>query len=91
MPFLEQWQIDHYTAKKVRIEAEIAKLDAALAYFLDGGAQSYTLNTGQTSQQVTRANLPALRAWRSDLDAQLFELLGLLNGSMRSAYFRPGF
>jgi len=89
--YLEQWQIDHYKRRQLAIEAELAALDACLLAFIANPTQSYSLNTGQTSQQVTRASLPALRAWRDGLHVELFDLLGALNASPRSLYVRPGF
>lgn len=61
-----QWIIDRIAAKKALVVKYEAAIDA-----LSTGAQSYQLNTGQTQQLVTRANLGsmriALRGFESDI------------------------
>ena len=49
-------------------EAAIVAYEAALAAFATGNVQSYTLDTGQTRQTVTKANL-------TEMDRQLDRLL----------------
>jgi hypothetical protein len=88
---LPQWKIDYYTARRLRLEADIALLDAALTAFIANPISSYQLNTGQTQQMVTRASLPSLRTWRDQLQDELFEILGYLNCDSRTVYVRPGF
>lgn len=89
--YLAEWQIVEYTARRGQIEELLVALDACLLSFITNPTQSYTLNTGMTQQQVTRVNLPALRAWADDLRRERMEILGWLNCSPRSAYMRPGF
>lgn len=51
-----QWIIERIAAKKALVIAYEAGIAA-----LSTGAQSYQLNTGQTQQLVTRANLGSMR------------------------------
>ena len=58
------------------------------------GAQSYTLDTGQTRRTVTKANVTELQklyAWLSDLIAKLEGELGLGTGVGKQIYVIPGF
>jgi hypothetical protein len=61
-----KWIVERIAAKK----ALVIQYEAAIAA-LSTGAQSYQLNTGQTQQLVTRANLGsmriALRGFESDI------------------------
>lgn len=51
-------------------EEELAKIDAAIEAVLSGG-QSYTINTGGGSRQVTYADYNALTKRRSELQARI--------------------
>lgn len=68
-------------------EMIVAYEDAILA--LAGGAQSYTLDTGQTRQTVTRAQLMDLRATLSNLENRRETLKARRFGG--SIHVRPGF
>ena len=48
-------------------EAAITAYETALAAFAVGGVQSYTMDTGQTRQTVTKANLTEIRRMRAEL------------------------
>lgn len=52
------------TAEQIRTRLEA--IDEAIFVVATSG-QSYTLNTGHGSQQVTRANLTSLRKYRDEL------------------------
>lgn len=65
----------------------IAYEDAITA--LAGGAQSYSLDTGQTRQSVTRAQLAELTSTLEQLENRLASLNARRNGG--SIYVRPGF
>lgn len=77
------------------LEARIAKTklmieayeDAILA--LSTGAQSYSLDTGQTRQTVTQANLGSMRSTLDALENRLTTLEARLNGA--AVIVRPGF
>jgi hypothetical protein len=57
-----------YAARIAAIQANIEALEAAIAAFA-GGAQQYTLDTGQTRQTVTRQQLGSLKnAYKEQLD-----------------------
>jgi len=78
------WLEERIASKK----AAILKFEAALTT-LAGGAQSYSLDTGQTRQTVTRANLTEIRNMIAQLESDIATLQMRLNGSGRF-YVRPG-
>jgi hypothetical protein len=78
--FLEQ----RIAAKK----AALLAFDAALTA-LAGGAQSYSLDTGQTRQVVTKANLSEMRIMITKLESEISTLQQRLNGYGRFQV-RPG-
>lgn len=76
-------------------EARLAAKKAALAAYdlaitaLAGGAQSYSLDTGQTRQVVTKANLTEMRNVMRILETDISTLNQRLCGSGRFQV-RPG-
>lgn len=73
-----EWLEQRVAAKKaliIQYEAAIGALSTA------GGISSYSINTGQTQQSVTRADLTQLRTALSALENDLFVLDAQLNGS----------
>lgn len=80
-----QWLLDRIEKTKAMI---VAYEDAILA--LAGGAQSYRLNTGQTDQTVTKANLASMRVELDSLENRKTTLELRLYGSgaihMRAAF-----
>jgi hypothetical protein len=55
--------------------ADLAAVNLAISTLISGGAiVSYTLDTSQTKQTVTRAHLGELRLWRRNLMSQLDDL-----------------
>lgn len=77
-------------------KAQILATEAAITALL-GGAQSYTLDTGQTRQTVTKANLSELRKTLQWLESELARLDEQLNGGTEQLnggtpmYGRPAF
>lgn len=77
------------------IEARIAAKKAAIVAYetalttLAGGAQSYSLDTGQTRQVVTKANLTEIRNVIAQLESDIATLQMRLYGCGRF-YVRPG-
>lgn len=77
------------------LEARIArKKELIIAYenaieALAGGAQQYTLNTGQTTQSVTKANLGSLRVALNGFENDLATLEARLCGAGHQG--QPGF
>lgn len=68
---------------QARVEAKkalILALDTAITALV-GGAQSYSLDTGQTRQTVTRANLTELRRMLESAENDLSVLDARLNGA----------
>ena len=55
------------------------------------GAFSYTLDTGQTRQTVTKANLSEFRLMRNDIRDELQEMKDRCAGKSGSMYVRPAF
>jgi hypothetical protein len=76
------WLDERITKTKALI---VAYEDAIAA--LSTGAQTYTLDTGQTRQSVTRAQLGSLRETLAELEVRLSGLDARLNGA--GAYARP--
>jgi hypothetical protein len=64
-----QWIIDRIAAKKALVVSYEAAIGA-----LATGAQSYQLNTGQTQQLVTRANLGSMRLMVKGLEGDISTL-----------------
>ncbi len=78
-PFTDAWYEERITATK----AEIVALETAIAA-LAGGAQTYTLDTGQTRQSVTRQQIGSLRNQLDNAYNRLETLVAKCNGaSMR--------
>lgn len=65
------------TATKAQIIAYEAAIDAIIA----GGIQSYTLDTGQTDQTVTKLNLAATQRTLDSLYNRCATMEARLNGS----------
>jgi hypothetical protein len=60
-----------YDATRItQIKAELTAINAAILS-VAGGAQSYTLDTGQSVQKVTRATLDDLRKMKDSLMNEL--------------------
>lgn len=78
------WLEQRIAAKKAAIIAYEAALTA-----LAGGAQSYSLDTGQTRQVVTKVNLTEVRNAIAQLESDIVTLQMRLNGCGRF-YVRPG-
>lgn len=69
-------------------DTAIAAYEAGIAA-LASGAQTYRLNTGQTEQTVSRAQLSSLRLTLAELMATRANIYAQLYGG--STYARPGF
>jgi hypothetical protein len=68
-------------ARIVATQEQIVAFETALTAFADNGAlQSYTIDTSQTTQTVTRANLTQLRNTVTSLYNQCATLEVRLNG-----------
>lgn len=79
-----EWLEARVTATKAAIEATEAAILA-----LSSGAQSYTLDTGQTRQVVTKADIASLRLQLNELENRLSVLDARLCGAGRTVL--PGF
>lgn len=79
-----EWLEERVTATKALI---IAYEEALLA--LSGGAQSYSLDTGQTRQTVTKSDMASLRIALNELENRLSVLDARLCGAGRNVV--PGF
>lgn len=78
------WADELENARILLSEVEKAILALTTDFGGSGGVQSYTLNTGQDSQTVTRADLSSIYALRSRLLAEIDALerrLGLHGGA----------
>lgn len=80
-----EWLEQRVAAKKAMI---VAFEEAITALGVDG-IQQYSLNTGQTTQMVTKANLSSLRTTLQSLENDLATLDARLCGA--GHYGQPGF
>lgn len=78
------WLEQRIAAKKAAILAFEAALMA-----IAGGAQTYSIDTGQTRQTVTKANVSEMRIMISKLESDISTLQQRLNGCGRFQV-RPG-
>jgi len=86
-----QWQIDFWTSRLAAKLALLEKYDIAMTA-LAGGVTSYTINTGQTTQTVTRSSVNMIRTAMGALEAEIEELQDKLNGTdSNSVYVRPDY
>jgi hypothetical protein len=76
------------TARIAAKKALILQFEAALSV-LATGAQSYSIDTGQTRQTVTRANLTELRNTIAQLETEIVTHQTRLNGCA-AFVVRPG-
>lgn len=67
-------------ARITATEALITAYEAALLALGTGGVQSYTLDTGQSRQTVTKLDLPALQRTLDSLYNRLVTLQARLSG-----------
>ncbi len=65
-------------------KAQIIAYDAAIAALTVGGAQSYTLNTGQSTQTVTKFDILNLQKILESLENKVAVLEARCNGSYRT-------
>lgn len=72
-------------------KAQLIQVDAAITTVLGGGT-SYSLDSGQTRQSVTRSSLSELRAMQAYLEQRIQTLDAAVNGTgAQSVTVRPGF
>lgn len=75
-------------ARIAATRAEIIATEAAISQ-VAGGAVTYSLDTGQSRQSVTKATPGELRLLLNDLENRLSTLLAKRNGA--GFYARPGY
>ena len=80
----DQFWKDQVDALKIQLVNTAAHINAILT-----GAQEYKLNTGQTTQNVRRADLDQLQAFQTGLMDQISTLDAKICGTGR--YGRPAF
>lgn len=74
-----------------KMKEQLGQVDQAITDVLGGGT-TYTLDSGQTRQSVTRSTLTELRNMQSYLTQEIESLDAAVNGSNGSVvYVRPGF
>lgn len=70
---------EFYQARLTKTQEQLDAVDAAIL-LVAGGAQSYSLDSGQTRQMVTRASLGQLQTLKVHLENSVQDLLQKLNG-----------
>lgn len=63
------------------VKAQITAYNAALTALITGGVQSYSIDTGQSIQKVTKLDIGELNKMRNSLYNQLATLQARLNGA----------
>lgn len=71
---------DYLKQKIETLKAIIDAYDSAIIALVGGGVQSYTLDTGQTRQTVTKMDILSLQSKRSSLYNELVTLDARING-----------
>ncbi|MEQ9078635.1 MAG: hypothetical protein RLP09_32515 [Sandaracinaceae bacterium] len=84
MPVDREWLDARIERTKAMIVAHENAIEA-----LSGGAQMYQLDTGQTRQMVTRAQLSQLQRALDSLENRLSTLYARRNGA--GLHIKPGF
>lgn len=80
---------EYYQARYDATKLMIIAYETAIIALSTGGVQSYSLNTGQTQQTVTKTSLTSLKSTLSELESRLeYYRMKLCGGSGR--YIRPG-
>lgn len=85
------WQDELDNAKILLIEVEKAIKALTSDMVSSGGVQSYTLNTGQDSQTVTRADISQLYARRAELQKNINDLERMLGLHGAARVIVPGY
>lgn len=85
------WQDELDNAKILLVEVEKAILALTTDLGTSGGVQSYTLNTGQDSQTVTRADVSQLYAKRESLIKNINDLERMLGLHGAARVIVPGY
>jgi len=73
------------------LETMITNINEAINVLITGTHQSYQLETGQTSQRVTRLDLDQLKKTRSDLIAERSDLIAACGLDRSVVTVVPGF
>ena len=76
-------------ARITATKAQITAYEDAVTAIVTNGAQSYTLDTGQTRQVVTKLNIASIQSGLDSLYNRLATLEARLNGS-GVTHGRPG-
>jgi len=77
-------------AELATLETMYAAINAAILAILSG-AQEYLLDTGQSRQNVKKADLDKLRTLRSEIQDEIGPLKDRCSGNSGSVYVRPAF
>ena len=85
------WKDELDNAKILLIEVEKAIKALTSDMVSSGGVQSYTLNTGQDSQTVTRADISQLYAKRAELQKNINDLERMLGLHGAARVIVPGY
>lgn len=85
------WKDELDNAKILLVEVEKAIYALTTDMVLSAGVQSYTLNTGQDSQTVTRADISQLYFKRAELIKNINDLERMLGMHGAARVIIPGF
>jgi hypothetical protein len=79
---------EYLEARRTAKLAQITACDAAITAVMSG-AQSYSLDTGQTRQSVTKTTLGELRKMLQQLEADLQDLDDRIESTGQTTFGRP--
>lgn len=82
---------EHLENEYQNLKNLIFKYDEAISALLTGGHANYSLDTGQSSQKVTRLDLGTLQSTRNKLASELDSLASRLRKQPAVKQIRPGF
>ncbi len=89
-PAVSETSTEYYQAELKNARDRLYKLNQAIKSLTDGNHQSYQLDTGQSSQRVTRLDLPELYKQINPLMEQIRRLeIYLGEGKPTSKQVRP--
>lgn len=86
----DQTSDQYWTDELENLRILLFNINKGINSLLTSNHQSYELNTGQSSQRVTRLNLAELKDLRSEVMFQINELEILLGIKKSIVYVRPG-
>ena len=91
-PVINESSTTFWEDELTNLKILLNKIDLAIQTLITGNHASYELDTGQTTQRVTRQDLQKLTEWRDSLMSSIRDLeLKIGIGKKGIRYVRPAF